>query len=817
MALFLKEHDKTALVWQDRKIHYSELLKFVNHYSTLFNPDAGSRVIIFSENSLEWVFAFYAIWKNNCVPVPVDCMVTVEELLYIVNDCAPEMIFCSKEKEPVLRKTMEKVDRDIQITVLDDIKADNARTAIFPDMKDDDTAVIIYTSGTTGSPKGVMLTFGNLLSNIRSVSEDIEIYHPEDKLLVLLPLHHILPLNGTMIMPLYMGACSVFSPTIASEDIMKTLQDNGVTIVVGVPRLFTAIRQGIKIKINSSPVAKLLFKIAKTVNSLRFSRIVFKQVQKKFGGCVKYMPCGGAAIDDDVVKDFRTLGFEVLPGYGMSETSPMISFTRPGGYRRGSAGQVMNANKVRIVDGEITAKGPNVMKGYYNRPVETADVIRDGWMHTGDTGYVDGDGHLFITGRKKEIIVTSSGKNINPEEIEFKILNMSDSISEIGVFLKDDILQAILVPDFKKIKEQGIVNIEEWMRGDVIDRYNMQVSPYKKLKKIHITKDELPRTRMGKLKRFELASMESRSNVVKKSGKEPDFEEYTIIRDYLYKIIGDTFYPDDHLELDLGVDSLGMVSLLEFLRSTFGVEISEADIVEYPTVIKLSEYIKKAKTKIHVEEVNWNEILNEKVDIALPKSRFTHSIAQKIAGMLLKPYLKIRIKGTENIPDTPCIIAPNHQSFLDGLFVLMLLTTEKLKKSYFYAKAAHVKKKWVRYMADTNNVIVMDIYHDLKYSLQQLAEVLRQGKNIILFPEGTRSKDGKVGKFKKIFAILSCEMNVPVVPVAISGAYDVLPTGSKFPKSVPVSVKVLQSVSPAGHSYESLAEEIENRVKDVVE
>ena len=304
----------------------------------------------------------------------------------------------------------------------------------FPESNPNDTAVIIYTSGTTGSPKGVMLSYDNLLVNIEAVTTDVNIYTSEDRVMVLLPLHHIFPLMGTMIIPLGVGGTIVLSPSMASEDIMATLQ-HGITIIIGVPRLYNLIRKGIRDKINKSGVAKLLFKIAEKKNSLTFSRKIFGSVQRKFGGKIKYMVCGGAALDKEVCKDYLTLGFEILEGFGMTECAPMITFTRPGRVLPGSAGEPLKTNEVKVIDGEIVNRGRNVMQGYYNRPEETAAILKDGWLYTGDLGHLE-DNRIFITGRKKEIIVLSNGKNINPEEIENKIQSMTEVITEIGVFEK---------------------------------------------------------------------------------------------------------------------------------------------------------------------------------------------------------------------------------------------------------------------------------------------------------------------------------------------------------------------------------------------
>lgn len=812
--MFLKDHNKTAMILKDQKVDYNELISKVNSYSNLLPDKNLSKAAIFCENRFEWVYAFYSVWMKQAVAVPIDFMSSADDVAFILNDCKPEVIYYSNGTKEVLEKAIELLNHNIQKINLDEVKIkDSNNTVLFPEPDPNQTAVIIYTSGTTGSPKGVMLSYDNLLVNIEAVTNDVNIYTSEDRLMVLLPLHHIFPLMGTMIIPLSVGGTIVFSPSMASEDIMATLQQ-GITIIIGVPRLYNLIRKGIRDKINKSGVARLLFRIAEKKNSLTFSRKIFGSVQRKFGGKIKYMVSGGAALDKEVAKDYLTLGFEILEGFGMTECAPMITFTRPGKVMPGSAGQPLKVNEVKVIDGEIVNRGRNVMQGYYNRPEETAAILKDGWLYTGDLGYLDEEDRIFITGRKKEIIVLSNGKNINPEEIENKILSMTEVITEIGVFEKADMLHAVIYPDYQKAKQLGIDNVEEMIKWEVIDRYNQSVTPYKKVMKFSLTKEPLPRTRLLKLKRFLLPQLEQISKEKVESITEPNFQEYILIKEFLQQQKETTVHPSDHLEIDLGLDSLDKVNLGVYLESNFGVKYTEADLVGFSNVVKLAENVKDKKTKLSVEAIDWGKIFKEQLDLDLPKSWFTYNVMKNGAKVFLKLYFRLKGEGLENIPDGPFILAPNHQSFFDGLFVAVFLKNKLMKQTYFYAKEKHIKNKLVKFVANKHNVIVMDL-SDLKTSLQKMAEVLKRGKNIIIFPEGTRTLSGELGDFKKTFAILSRELNVPIVPVAINGAYDALPRGTHFPKPwKKINVKFLKPVMPENHTYDSLKEIVQTKVSE---
>lgn len=803
--------EKTAIVCGESSMSYNQLKNKIAAFTNQISDIQANRIAIYSENQPGWVYAFYSGWQKNATMVPVDFMSTIDEVAYILKDCYPEVVFTSIEKKAQAEKAVKLAGINTKILVIEECeracsdKYQEELPAISADKNK--TAVIIYTSGTTGSPKGVMLSFGNLMANIDAVTRQVPIYTSKDVIMMLLPLHHIFPLMGTMILPLCIGAKIALSPSMASEDIIKTLQDNKVSIIIGVPRLYTAIRKGIRTKIDNSIIARSLFKLAGRINSMAFSKIIFRSVHKKFGGAIKHMVSGGAALDPEVGNDYKTLGFEVLEGYGMTETAPMVSFTRPGKVKIGSPGHLLPVAKVEVRDGEIAVKGANVMQGYFNRPEETAEVLKDGWLYTGDLGYIDNEGYLYITGRKKEIIVLSNGKNINPSEIEAKIENMAACVSEIGVYADKDQLRAIIVPNKAELNNLNSEDIQNTFKWEVIDKYNQSVAPYKKIMSFTVHEEDLPRTRLGKLQRFLLQDIASEDKPIKEEENiEVSLKEYQVISDFIANEKNCTVRPGHHLEMDLGMDSLDKVGLQVFIHSTFGVDMEPNELVSFPSVLKLSEYIASKRTRLSIEKINWSKILKEKVNLQLPKTWFTGTIFVKLSKYFFRLYFRFRGQGMTNIPEGPCIIAPNHQSFFDGLFVASFLKKQVIRNTYFYAKEKHVSSKFLKFFANRHHIIIMDLNKDLKESIQKMGEALKKKKNLIIFPEGTRSLDGTLGEFKKTFAILSKELNVPIVPVSIKGAIDALPRGAFFPKPWrKVSVEFLQPVYPQQASYDTLA------------
>ena len=817
--MFLKSSNSTAISYKEKKISYQELMNHAAYYSSLISAHESKNIAIFSPNRPEWIYSFYGAWDSKSTVVPIDFMAKPEELAYILNDSESKIIFYADETSEVLNEALPLLNFLPVLYNFDKIQEPEHETNsdISIEGQKDETAVIIYTSGTTGSPKGVMLSFDNLMANVEAVAQIIPIFTADRPVMVLLPLHHIFPLLGTIVAPLQVGALIALTPSMKSDAILKTLQENKIAITIGVPRLYEAILKGIMTKINANKVAKALYKVAKTVNSRSFSQKIFKKVHDSLGGNIMYMVCGGAKLNEDIAIAYKTLGFEMLEGFGMTEAAPMITFTRPNRWKIGSAGEPMPCTELKFEDGEVLARGRNIMKGYYNRPEETAVTLRDGWLHTGDLGHLDKEGFIHITGRSKDIIVLSNGKNINPEEIEFKLLSLSEYILEIAVFEKNDTLQCVIFPDIKKMNEANIKDIENTFNQHLIQIYNSAVSAYKRISKFYIIKEELPKTRLGKVQRFKLLELLEPDNKRKRLKDEPKFEEYVVIKDYLIENNRKSVLPDDDFELDLALDSLEKVNFMVFLEKTFGLKLDENVFSLHPTVEKMAKYMSEAKNKFQVETVRWSEILKEKVDHTLPKSWFTHNLFKNVSKAFFKVYFDIQATGLENLPKAPFILAPNHQTFFDGLFVSMYLNKHMLKNTYFYAKAKHVQNKFVRALANRNNVIIMDINKDLKVSMQKLASVLAMNKNVILFPEGTRTEDGSLGEFKKFFAILSLECKTPIVPVSIVGAHKALPKGSLIPRPLKkITVHFHPAVFPEGHTYDSLTEAVYKELAEAV-
>jgi long-chain acyl-CoA synthetase len=816
--VILKEHPGIAILSGKRNVSYTELLYRTHLFSTKCPAASGAKTIIFSENREGWIYALLGIWSNRGIAVPVDVTSTIPEIVYILKDCQPACIWTSIKKADAIRQALSEAGTETPVMLIDDYEMTEITETekSYVPYNDDDTSLIIYTSGTTGAAKGVMLSFRNIIANVNSVSKDVHIFSPRLRTMVLLPLHHVLPLMGSVIAPLMVGGGIAIAPSMMPVDIMETLQKGKIGIIIGVPRLWQTLYNGIKQKIDASPVTRFLFWLCKKLQCMTLSRFVFQSVRKKMGGRLTYCVSGGAALDREIGIGLRTLGLSVLEGYGMSETAPMISFTRPDDIIPGCVGKPMPSVTVDIRDGEIYVKGPNVMQGYYNNPEETANVIgKDGFLRTGDLGYFDKKGRLYITGRSKEIIVLSNGKNINPAEIEYKLDKYTQYVKESAVLQDGDTLRAIIVPQ-QNICEQSDEEIENLLKQHILQPYNETVAPYKRIMNLSVYRGELPRTRLDKLQRFKLPLLLNKTNTTKTAATfvEPTFPEYQIIKNYISKEKNVSVRPTDHLETDLALDSLDKISFQAFIESTFGLEMDQKRLLAFNNVTELAEYVADFKSFIEQEDIDWNAIINHNSNgVKLPATWATGVVITKIFKLLSKAYFHLKATGLENIPkDTPVIFASNHQSYFDGMFVMAYLNKAVIRKTYFYAKDEHVKNWFVKFLASKHNVIVMNS-SNIKISIMKLSKVLKQGKNIIIFPEGTRTYDGNLNEFKKTFAILSKELNIPIVPIHISGAYEAFSRKTKIPHRKPVTIEYLPAYIPREEeSYDEIARNIQQTI-----
>lgn len=529
---------KTKSGWYD--LSYAELSRQAIRLSSyLIEQGIGKddRIAILSESRPEFGVCFFGAIRAGATVVPLDAKLTSVELKGLLSDCSPKMVFVSSHLSKVLEEIKDSLDKSIQYFVLDhDSQATTYQSiqSLKPKEKQpsrerslDEVAVIIYTSGTTGSPKGVMSTIGNLLFQATQFEK---IVNPKegDRFLSILPINHLLELTHGFLGILHAGGTVYYSQSLYPKDIMSLMKEKRITGMIAVPLFYRTLKNGIERQITKGgAVEKAWWQTATTIASVihnqQFRRFLFRPLHKTLGGRLQILISGGAPLESSTGQFFDLVGISILQGYGLTETSPVISSNTPYANRLGSVGQAIPGVEVKIVidgndngEGEIITRGPHIMKGYFKRDDLTASVIdSDGWFHTGDIGKLDKDGYLYITGRIKNLIVLGGGKKVHPEEVE-GVLSASPNIKEIcvlGVEAKSGSKEgteevcAVLVPTDSFKKQFSDSAQAEAALTKELQTLSLQLASYKRPTRIITMYEDLPKTATRKVKRKELLSL----------------------------------------------------------------------------------------------------------------------------------------------------------------------------------------------------------------------------------------------------------------------------------------------------------------------
>ena len=825
--MFLEKTERLALVdFENNHINYIDLVNNIKYYSDNFiNLEENKFGLIIMENRPEWIYSFFTIWDKNSAAIAIDAQSSPKEILYVLEDSNPDIIMCSNETEKNILEAISNYNFKDNIKVLnvDNFKIDNEKMKKIANSQfelrnpeGNQTAAMLYTSGTTGSPKGVMLTYNNLMTEMEGIYEK-GIFDHRDQILALLPFHHVLPLTATVLLMLRYQTSIVFVRKIASKEIFEALEKNRVTALIGVPRVFKLFYDGIKQQIDAKFITRAIFKIMSKSKSIPLKRKVFSKVHKKFGGHLDFIVAGGAKLDPEIARFYETLGIYSLEGYGLTETSPVIAVNSKKERKIGTIGKKLYNVDVKIENEELWVKGPIVMKGYYNKPEKTAEVMtEDGWFKTGDLAKIDEEGYITIIGRRNSMIVLSNGKNIDPETLENRLIAKSDKlIKEAGIFNHQNKLAAIIIPDLLECRKRNINNVKTYIKN-IVEDYNLSAHNYEKVLDYKVFEEELPKTRVGKLRRFMLPNLYEQNVVKKAKVAEPDNEVYKILKEYVKKAKGIEPQPEENLELEIGMDSLDIVEFFAYIENNFGLQLDEEKFAEMPNLKLLSEYINEKAVKIENNEINWKQIIEEAKPIKDDKNRWITKFLKVFLDVIIKVYFRIQRNGREKLDPKPKIYVSNHQSFIDSLILGSLLPKSILYNTIFLAIDWYFKKFPLKLLVSNGNVILIDINKNIRKSVEEIVGYLKSGKNVLIFPEGARTKDGKVAEFKKVFAIISKELGVDVQCLGIKGGFEAYSRYMKFPKPKKIKVAVLDTIKPEG-SYEEIAEKAKEIITKYVE
>ncbi|HET9235182.1 MAG TPA: AMP-binding protein, partial [Candidatus Eisenbacteria bacterium] len=500
-----------------RTLSYGALSRGVRTWATEWVHSGllpGDRVAILSESRPEWAMAFLAGVRSGAVCVPLDPKLTQSELANLLSDCRPRILAVSSAHLEKAHEIAKQLGIQ-QLHVIDtppDTMPDNVPML---ERALDETALLVYTSGTTGNSKGVMITFGNLLFEVKSFERAFP-FGPGDRFLSILPLNHSLELTGGLLGVLNLGGTVYYSPGLYPQDIMSALVEHKIQALIGVPLFFRTLRNGIEREITRRGTWAMRFfrfglSAAAVIPAPGLRRLLFRPVHRRLGGHLRAFVSGGAPLEPNLIEFFDRLGIPLLQGYGLTETGPVVSVNTLKEHRPGSVGRPLDHVNVRIepTTGEILVRGPNVFAGYYHRPDLTAEVTDpEGWFHTGDLGEMDADGFLYIRGRSKNLIVLQGGKKVHPEEVEER-LSRSEAVEEIcilGCSVKDRVqgrteeVCAVIVPSTLARSAHEGEGLEQFIRRE-IEELSRELAPFKRPTRVFIYPEELPKTTSRKVRR----------------------------------------------------------------------------------------------------------------------------------------------------------------------------------------------------------------------------------------------------------------------------------------------------------------------------
>lgn len=713
----------------------------------------GDRVLLFGHNSPYWAAAFFAILARGAVIVPLNPRSTPEQLQLIAAGAEPKLLLRASHAVwpgPALPSLLIEAAAETPSAAVD-MPGLHATT--------DDLAEIVYTSGTTGAPKGVMLTHGNLLAALQSLAEALPVY-PEESVMSIVPLFHVYGQVGGMLYPLQRGCSVTYFPSLSSREVLGTLARMPADYLVTVPEFLKTFMDRLEEKLAAWP------------SWLR--RALRGRIRRGISPTLHTLVSGGAPLAPELESQWRALGFEVLQGYGLTETSPLIALNTRAAQRLGSVGKPLPGVAVKIAgDGEILVQGANVMRGYYRDEPRTRQCFVDGWLKTDDGGKFDADGFLYVFGRKKYMILGPGGENVFPEDIESE-LNRCAGVRDSAVvglpYQSRTVIHAVLLLD----------------GGDgetVVAEANRRLAPHQQIVSWSLwPAADFPRSATRKVKKQELIEHLQTRQAPLSSPRVP------VTR--LARLIAQTTSSDPQtindatrLVADLKLDSLLRIELVGRIEEEFGCELAENLITAETTVKDLQTLIDTHKGEGigNSRYPRWS--------LARPCTAI-RPLLQNAVFCCLPALGPLRIEGLENLQGLkqPAIFMPNHRSYLDALYALRAVPPEFRAKLGIAAALDPLYERfwWFAPCAD----LLMNSYpfgavlaENIRPSLEYTGRLLDDGWNVMLFPEGRMNRgDSLMQPLKGGAGVLAVEMRAPIVPMAMVGVAHILPPEKLLPR-----------------------------------
>jgi len=754
----------------------------------------GARVLLSGANHPDWAIAYFGILRAGAVAVPLDPGLDPAAVQTIIAASGAELAILDEA-------TANDFGLELPVADLSEVTAADASASLAaPAIDGDSIASILYTSGTTGVPKGVMLSHTNFCSLIAAVSGVFSL-NQDDRLLSVLPVHHAFEFACGLLLPLSKGARVIYLDAVDGERLAYGLKEGRVTCMVGVPALWQLLDRRIRSQVSGKgKLFSLAFDQGLELNrklgqatGLDLGKLMFGSVHSRLGGNIRLLISGGAALPPDTQKLFGGLGLHLSEGYGLTEASPVLTVSQAGpGGKAGHVGKALPGIELRIDApddngvGEVWARGPNVMKGYFgNEEATKAAVDAQGWLHTGDMGRIDHKGRLYLVGRAKEVVVTASGENIYLDDVE----------NSLGAIVGLEEYTLVGLDDPKGGERLGMLaraaeGTDSAAARDAIQTSVARLPNHQRPSVVHLVEAPLPRTATRKVQR-----KAARKTLEKIVAATPRVRRGEGVSGPVARAIAAVAgVSESEIQLDVnlaerfGFDSLMWVELASALE---GVGPAPLD----PEVLSRSQTVSDV-----IQLVGAPPVLTDQDDAAEEPVYIPGPIAEAMKrGMgalqrgLNGAILNTRVSGRSHIPNNrSSILVSNHTSHLDMGLVKYALgsygqnMTALAAKDYFFEG-----NRWkVAYFEHLTNITPLDRKAGFRTSLRQATEVVNQGKNVLIFPEGTRQRSGTLAEFKPLIGKIALDAGVDILPLHIEGAYQALPKGSAIPKARDIHVRI---------------------------
>lgn len=784
----------------------------------------GEKVAVIGPNSPGWIIAYFAVISAGATAVPIDNLLGASEVARQLKASGVKFAFVSHRhlealgKESGLKKVrfflLDKEKGKERIPGWESLLAKRVRK--FTPVKEDQTASLLFTSGTTGLPKGVPLSHKNIMSNVHAIAK-ARVTGPGDRVLLPLPLHHAYPFTVGLLGTLSSGATLILPEGATGPALQKALKAGKATVMLAVPRLLEALLEVIEARVRqkgegATRVYKKLLALsiaARRLFGVRIGRRVFRQLHENLGPNLRVLGSGGARLDTETAWKLEGLGWRVLSGYGLSETSPILTFNVPGQSRLGTAGRPVPGVEVKVAakpdeeQGEILVKGPGVFKGYLKDPEKTKTAFTtEGWFRTGDLGFVDQAGYLHVVGRAKEVIVLSSGENILPEDVE-GAYEQTPIFKEVGILEQNGALAGLFVLDLEALKKEGAGRAPVLVK-ETIEGISRELPLYKRITNFRVVREDLPRTHLGKLKRHQLDLIWQKAGRAEKPKlkreltktdkalleKSPAGEVWEWLED---RYRGKAIIPDTSFQLDLGLDSLAWVALTLELEDQFNIELSDKEISRIVTIRDLLQMVLTAKkSKGRGASVRAALTPDQAKWLTSPGllRRAGFYFLYGLSWFFMRLLFRLKVKGRENLPrEGAFLIAPRHTSTLDPVALIAALPLSVVRRVYWAGWAPHLfSSAWKRFLSHGAKVFPVDPNRRPMATLAFGLEVLGRGDPLVMFPEGERARTREILPFKGGTGMMLKETNARAVPVFITGTLEALPRDTLVPKFHPISV-----------------------------